>query len=117
MAVLPQLVAGSVGLAYIVQKYSSLPLGIVSLSAAIFLTLSLSYIFWAVVIYPRFFSPFRHLPTPQDNAFFTGQTKRIMRAASGEPMREWTEHIENDGLIHYSMWFQERLYIESLLDC
>ncbi|KAK4580129.1 hypothetical protein LTR86_000332 [Recurvomyces mirabilis] len=66
---------------------------------------------WKIIVYPRFFSPLRHLPTPPDNKFFTGQTGRIMKEASGAPMREWVEKIPNDGLIKYSVWFQERVLV------
>lgn len=70
-----------------------------------------AYIFYSIVIYPRFFSPLRHLPEAPDGTFFLGQTKRIIREASGVPMREWVEHVPNNGLIRYSMWFQERLLV------
>jgi hypothetical protein len=99
-----QLLGGSLGLAYFVQRYSPHPIGLLLTAFLLFLASFSTYAIWYVVVYPRFFSPLRHLPTPPDNAFFTGQTKRIMKAASGMPMREWSETVPNDGLIRYSMW-------------
>ncbi len=107
------MLAGSIGLAYFIQRYSPHPIGTILTAVILFVTAFTCYAAWTVVVYPRFFSPLRHLPTPPDNAFFTGQTKRVMQAASGMPMREWTESVENDGLIRYSMMFQERVLVTS----
>jgi hypothetical protein len=91
------------------QSYSSL--GLISTPIVLFLALFVAKITWAVVIYPKFFSPLRHLPTPDDNAFFSGQTKRVFREAGGRPMRHWIETVKNDGLIAYSVWFRERVLV------
>jgi hypothetical protein len=89
----------------------ALSLGVISTPIVFFLTLFVAKITWAVVIYPKFFSPLRHLPTPDDNAFFTGQTKRVFREAGGRPMRHWIETVKNDGLITYMVWFRERVLV------
>jgi hypothetical protein len=89
----------------------ALSLGLISTPIVLFLTLFFAKIAWAVVIYPKFFSPLRHLPTPDDNAFFTGQTKRVFREAGGRPMRHWIETVKNDGLITYMVWFRERVLV------
>lgn len=88
--------------------YSS---GLISTTVLLFLALFLSKITWSVVIYPKVFSPLRHLPTPDDNSFFSGQTKRVFREASGRPMRHWIENVKNEGLIKYAVWFRERVLV------
>lgn len=86
-------------------------LGLISTPIVLFLTLFVAKITWTVIVYPKFFSPLRHLPTPDDNAFFTGQTKRVFRESSGRPMRHWIETVKNDGLITYMVWFRERVLV------
>ena len=86
-------------------------LGLISNTVLLFLAPFLSKITWSVVIYPKVFSPLRHLPTPDDNSFFSGQTKKVFREASGRPMRYWIENVKNDGLIKYAVWFRERVLV------
>src|SRR5271154_4419615 len=75
----------------------------------------LVYAIYAVVIYPRFVSPLRHLPQPtKGNSFFNGQWATITKEPSGMPMRRWASEIPNDGLIRYLHLFnQERLLLTS----
>jgi cytochrome P450 len=86
-------------------------LGIFTTSTILFFLQFVIYETYIIILYPRFLSPLRDLPTPSDNHFFTGQTKRIMREVSGMPMRDWVENVPNDGLIRYSVWFQERVLV------
>lgn len=113
MASIPQLLGVS-GLTSVLLRLYAPPAyhyGIVSVGLAIFIALFLLQITWSVIIYPKFLSPLRHLPTPADNAFFTGQTKKVYREAGGRPMREWIENVPNDGLITYSNWFRQRVLV------
>ena len=111
-------VAGSFLLVYKAPNYS--------ISASVvktFLVLEIIHILlgllWKVVLYPKLFSPLRHLPQPkvrllshstkslaknvlQDGSFFNGQFKRILAEPSGNPHREWINSIPNDGLIYYT---------------
>ncbi len=108
---LRRLLGASVVLAYVFARYSPYSIGLTS-SIALSVTAALiSYAAWIVVIYPKLFSPLRHLPTPPNGGFFTGQTRTILKDVSGMPMRRWTETVPNDGLIRYSMWWQERLLL------
>ena len=86
---------------------------------------------WQVILYPKLFSPFRHLPQPKvsllfcplqlfpvknrlQGNFFNGQFKRINTEPTGEPHRDWINNIPNDGLIYYtSLLNQGRLFITS----
>jgi len=107
-----QLFLLSVPVSVLLRHYApALSLGVISTPIVLFLTLFVVKIIWAVVIYPKFFSPLRHLPTPDDNAFFSGQTRRVFREAGGRPMRHWIETVKNDGLIAYSVWFRERVLV------
>jgi hypothetical protein len=44
---------------------------------------------WAVVLYPHYLSPLRHLPSPPGGSYFNGQFKRISAEPSGVPMIDW----------------------------
>ncbi|RYO91664.1 hypothetical protein DL762_002102 [Monosporascus cannonballus] len=67
---------------------------------------------WAVLLWPRYFSPLRDLPEPSGNSFLFGQFHRIRTEPSGVPHREWAKTIPNDGLIRYLGPFnQERLLV------
>jgi hypothetical protein len=84
-----QLLGGSIGLAYVLQRYGSLPTGILSTAVIIFSLSLVCYATWAVVIYPRYFSPLRHIPTAPDDHFLLGHTRKVVKAPSGAPSREW----------------------------
>ncbi|KAH6608737.1 isotrichodermin c-15 hydroxylase cytochrome p-450 monooxygenase cyp65a1 [Trichoderma cornu-damae] len=74
----------------------------------------LVYGIWAVILYPRFFSPLRHLPTARNGHWLLGHGREILAAKPGVPMREWAHTIPNDGLVRYFWFFnQERLLITS----
>ena len=74
----------------------------------------LIYGIYAVVIYPRYLSPLRHLPEPSGNAFFSGQWSTLVKEPSGIPMRRWVNEIPNNGLIRYKHLFnRDRLLVTS----
>ena len=123
-------VAGSLLLVHKAPDYS------VSASAVkTFLVLETIHILlglvWKVVLYPKLFSPLRHLPQPkvrpllnpttslakktlQGGSFFNGQFKRILAEPSGNPHRGWINNIPNDGLIYYTTLLNAgRLFITS----
>lgn len=112
MAPLLQMIGASAGISIILQRYvPQYPVGIVLSTVLLFFLQFTALQTWNIVVYPRFFSPLRHLPTPPGGKFFTGQTGRVMKESSGMPMRDWTENVPNDGLIRYSMWFEERVLL------
>jgi hypothetical protein len=49
----------------------------------------LAWVAWAVMLYPKLFSPLRGLPEPDGNALFMGQWKAITSLPTGNPMMEW----------------------------
>ncbi|KAK6430844.1 hypothetical protein LTR95_012998 [Oleoguttula sp. CCFEE 5521] len=100
--------ATSALLRYLAPSYS---IGLFLTTFTLYITLWASSAIWAIFIYPRFFSPLRDIPTPPDNHWFWGQTRRIMRDRNGGPQQVWEETVPNDGLIRYSMWFQERVLV------
>lgn len=112
MPTIPQLFAFSAAASVLARTYApAYSLGLVLTTILLFLASFIAKITWAVVIYPKVFSPLRHLPTPDDNSFFSGQTKKVFREASGRPMRFWIENVKNDGLIKYAVWFRERVLV------
>jgi hypothetical protein len=106
-----QLFVFSAAASVLARTYAPAYSGLISTTLLLFLALFVSKITWSVVIYPKVFSPLRHLPTPDDNSFFSGQTKRVFREASGRPMRYWIENVKNEGLIKYAVWFRERVLV------
>lgn len=47
------------------------------------------YALWAVILYPKLFSPLKGLPEPSGNSWLMGQWSRIVKERSGGPMSEW----------------------------
>ncbi|KAI9796358.1 MAG: hypothetical protein M1833_006363 [Piccolia ochrophora] len=56
---------------------------------------------WRIILYPKYFSPIRHLPQPPNNSFLMGQGGRIRREPAGVPAQDWINSVPNDGLIRY----------------
>ncbi len=74
----------------------------------------LIYGIYAVIVYPRFLSPLRHLPEPPGSSFFNGQWPTLVKEPSGIPMRRWVNEIPNNGLIRYRHLFnRDRLLLTS----
>lgn len=73
------------------------------------------YFIYSVLLYPRYFSPLRHLPmVTEGNHPIMGQWFAITKEASGTPMRRWTATVPNDGLIRYlGLFNRERLLLTS----
>ncbi|KAK3070465.1 hypothetical protein LTR53_010421 [Teratosphaeriaceae sp. CCFEE 6253] len=107
-----QLLGAAAGTSILLSRLApSYSLGLITTTLLLFAAEFSAYLTWLVVLYPRFFSPLRHIPTPPGGHFFTGHTKQILKMTSGMPMREWVENVPNDGLIKYSVWFQERVLV------
>jgi hypothetical protein len=45
--------------------------------------------FWKVILYPKYFSPLRHLPMPKGGSWWNGHFKEISAKPTGEPQIEW----------------------------
>ncbi|KAK5711335.1 hypothetical protein LTR17_018462 [Elasticomyces elasticus] len=107
-----QLLGIAAGTSFILDRFvPAVSLGFFTTATLLFAFNFVAYQTWLIVVYPRFFSPLRHLPMPPDGHFFTGHTKTIVKETSGMPMRRWVETVPNDGLIKYSVWFQERVLL------
>jgi hypothetical protein len=50
-----------------------------------------AWVVWSVLLYPKIFSPLRHLPEPEGNSFIHGQWRRIRLEPGGRPQREWCD--------------------------
>ncbi|KAH6674056.1 cytochrome P450 4A12A [Plectosphaerella plurivora] len=76
-----------------------------------------SVVGWAaytVFLFPKFFSPLRHLPGPKDDHWLLGQYPRIAAEPTGIPQIDWVNNIPNEGIIRYTgLLNQERLLINS----
>ncbi|KAB5580547.1 cytochrome P450 4A12A [Coniochaeta sp. 2T2.1] len=70
-----------------------------------------SWVFWVVVLYPKYFSPLRNLPQPSNNAWFMGQWYRVMDEGPGVPQLDWINSVPHNGLIRWlGLFNQERIF-------
>lgn len=104
-----EMLVASVAISVLTGRYApQYSIGIVVL----FLAQVSLYAFYNIVLYPRFFSPIRHLPSPASNGFW-GQTKQVVAEPSGHPQRKWCAEVPNDGILRYSVWLRERVLVTS----
>ncbi|CAD6441612.1 7d2618ea-c7bb-4b64-8afa-f24a2cca4826 [Sclerotinia trifoliorum] len=61
----------------------------------------IGFVIWRVILYPFYFSPLRHLPSPKGGSWWNGHWKRISGEPTGQPMLDWIEEVPNDGIIRY----------------
>lgn len=54
-----------------------------------FLTASVGWVFYAVILWPYLLSPLRHLPGPKDGHWLLGQYPRIIKQPTGVPQIDW----------------------------
>lgn len=102
----------AIGLSTVVQRYlPKYDFGTPWTAILLFFIQTFGYMVYQYVIYPRFVSPLRHLPSPRGGGFFLHQTRQILRENSGNPHRGWIETIPNDGVIKYSVWGRERITV------
>ncbi|OCK98298.1 cytochrome P450 [Cenococcum geophilum 1.58] len=62
---------------------------------------------WTVIVWPKYFSPLRHLPAAPGGNFLVGNYRRILEEPSGAPQQRWAEEVPNEGLIRYAFLFNE----------
>ncbi|KAI1616361.1 cytochrome P450 monooxygenase [Exophiala viscosa] len=73
----------------------------------------LVHIIYTTVLYPRFFTPLRHIPTPPKHSFLKG-SHPYDRKTRMIPLRHWNKTIPNNGLIRFYLpGYQERLLVTS----
>lgn len=53
----------------------------------------LGLLVWRVILWPKFFSPLRHLPGPTGNSWWNGQYARISAEPTGVPMIDWYKRL------------------------
>ena len=112
MAPTLQLFGLAAGSSVLLQRYApGYPLGIITSTVILFLLEFFAYQAWSIIVYPRYFSPIRHVPTPPGGSLILGHSRIISRESSGKPAREWIENVPNDGLLRYSFYFNERLLV------
>nr|POF04590.1 cytochrome p450 3a12 [Quercus suber] len=100
----------SFGFSSVVQRYAPRYfLGFPWTALVLFFFQACLYMLYSFIIYPRFVSPLRHLPTPKEGDFILGQTRQIVRESSGNPQRNWLATVPNDGVVRYSVWGRERI--------
>lgn len=109
--VLKEVLLSSAALSFAVGRFSpQYSLGLFTTATLFFFGQLIAYAVWSIVIYPRVFSPLRSLPTPEGD-YWLGQTKQVMAEPSGWPHREWSATVPNDGLMKYSVWFRDRVFV------
>jgi hypothetical protein len=48
-----------------------------------------SWCFWKIILFPKFFSPLRYLPQPTGGSWWNGHFGQISALPTGAPMIEW----------------------------
>lgn len=66
--------------------------------ATLLLVVTPVLILYKLVVYPRFVSPLRHLPKPDQGPL---RQRLLKRQLSAEELDAWIKHVPNDGLIRY----------------
>ncbi|KAH8675851.1 cytochrome P450 [Xylariales sp. PMI_506] len=99
---------------YVWSQAKWLNFGFMGMFVSIWIVQCLALATWEVILYPKYFSPIRHLPSPPGGSFFMGHFKKIRELPTGVPAREWIASVPNDGLIRYLGAFNgERILITS----
>ncbi|RAK97694.1 cytochrome P450 [Aspergillus ibericus CBS 121593] len=60
-------------------------------------------IFYRVALYPVYFTPLKHIPTPPVRSWLTGNNPTFVPEDQYERMRQWNHDLPNDGLIRFYM--------------
>ncbi|KAA8644302.1 hypothetical protein EYZ11_008339 [Aspergillus tanneri] len=60
-------------------------------------------VLYSVALYPKFFTPLKHIPTPPRRSWLTGNTSSYYIETPYEEMRDWIVSVPNNGLIRYYM--------------
>jgi hypothetical protein len=104
-----EMLAASVAISVLTGRYA--PQYSIGIVALFFIQFTL-YASYNILLYPRFFSPIRHLPAPAGGGFWA-QTKQVVAEPSGHPQRQWSAEVPNDGIMRYSVWLRERVLVTS----
>ncbi|KAL2840673.1 cytochrome P450 [Aspergillus pseudoustus] len=82
------------------------------LVASFFIIDLVLFLSWLIIIYPYFYSPFRHLPRPKGEIPIVGQFKGPYTKPLGSTYLKWLTTVSNDGLITYrSILNQDRILL------
>ncbi|RMD43348.1 hypothetical protein DV735_g1731, partial [Chaetothyriales sp. CBS 134920] len=82
------------------------------LSTYFFLLNLVVYAVWAVIIYPLYLSPLRHLPGPKGGHLILGHARETaLTRMRAENFRSWIEGIPNDGLLLCRQVFNREMLI------
>ncbi|KAK2859927.1 hypothetical protein FQN49_004573 [Arthroderma sp. PD_2] len=56
---------------------------------------------YIVILYPIFFTPYKHMPVPPGRSIWNGHFNALQAASQGSPSAKWTREVPNEGLIRY----------------
>ncbi|PGH14326.1 hypothetical protein AJ79_03148 [Helicocarpus griseus UAMH5409] len=57
-----------------------------------------------VILYPIFFTPFKHLPMPPNRSLLNGHFAILRAEPAGHSTRQWTKEVPNNGLLRYYLF-------------
>ena len=86
------LTASSVGIGYLLFSQGGFIWsirGFIASVAALWAIQFTAWTLWTVLLYPKLFSPLRHLPEPNGGSWLNGQFWVAQAVATGVPMLEW----------------------------
>ncbi|OIW30733.1 cytochrome P450 [Coniochaeta ligniaria NRRL 30616] len=116
MALVPLLLAAILA---VVAKYAlkdTITSSATTVFVASFVSLYIAHKLYQLFVYPRYFSPLRHIPGPKDHHFLLGQAVNQFKANSpNEPYVSWVKKWPNEDFIRYlTFGNSEALLVTSL---
>ncbi|KAJ5595022.1 uncharacterized protein N7459_001230 [Penicillium hispanicum] len=69
----------------------------------LFTTLTFVKIVHRMILYPRFFTPIKHIQTPPNRHWLTGNGDTVFHETPHSRMKEWIKILPNEGLIRFYM--------------
>ncbi|KAF7716011.1 Cytochrome P450 monooxygenase [Penicillium ucsense] len=71
-------------------------------------------IVYALALYPMFFTPLKHIPTPGNRSLLCGNAETYYPKTPWPALKDWAENLSNEGLIRYYMVGNlERVFLTS----
>ncbi|KAL2127162.1 hypothetical protein VTI74DRAFT_11221 [Chaetomium olivicolor] len=59
-------------------------------------------LFYSIILWPKYFSPLRHLPEPAEGrSWWNGFGSRAFFGAKGEPVAQWNRSLRHNGIFRY----------------
>ena len=96
---------------FLLSRYYPLTSSLLTTFLVLYGVVSFSRATYAVIPYPHFLSPIRHLPSPPGGNLFMGHLRDTLSQPSGAPQIAYMRSVPNRGMIQYQRLFNQE-YIQ-----